>query len=808
MPSPGEKDRDTDWTYGGSERATPKDMFAHCDKGTMKQTRYFGDMHTSHLREDGLHEWAESLCEKLAVRVPDLRRALRDGADVCKAIDTSNGAAPEAQEYWLTWLYLMHSTAHMSAEWDDGFNIPIIPTKADVESAHSATSRNFNGGVDIFTNGRIIKKTAAEPVEVSTIQRDRFTVEIFHNMSEVGTEMFDMNGKARFVPVGYANWAGLKMLADTKYAKTFPELQEKAARFVNAFEELYAELSTRFPDSALLDKSRQPPWFSSKDGRQTLFSNVFHVGQAPMSFKLRDDPAYPSPLRFATVDYPWRMQYELEDTTKGPTGSGAGPLHGAGNLLGKCQSMVQRLLEGSDVQTLHKMLESGDAIPDEAARKNIMAAYDAVFVASTDKMMLRPGWERKVKALLVAVLQSVEKPSPQEAAIVEESAELVATLARNNAELVRHSPVLHALIAALLHYKYANWGKRDDDLKHEAIANLHVLLSLQCLGATSSMYQFAVGVAAIMRAQRTLLDKEAKGPLKEEDAESAFKASVAAAVGKSGSLSLDAVSDPTDLSGEDASVEPAGVHITAIDINRRAHPVVTIGSSNYVVSCLTVNASELERYKPAKVGDKSAWTAVEATYSPGSGAAPAAVDRLSAEQMVVASFGAAEYKETLEGGAHEDAEPAGPGVSIYGARFAGSRRGPFDGEGAGSRRKRIRGARTGPSSTEEDDLESKGFMYVSDTMKQRWRLAARETDLMLRLAKLAFLASPVNGTTLQTLVRSNDVFPFGFLLFRPYMTYLMGSGILTVRAAAPALRAFATPPLNPKCVLVCSRKPC
>jgi hypothetical protein len=455
--------------------------------------------------------------------------------------------------------------------------------------------------------------------------------------------------------------------------------------------------------------------------------------------------------------------------------------------------------EPDDVRVLHKMMESGTSIPDEAARKHIKAAYDAVFVASTDKLMLKPGWERKIKALLVAVLQSVEKPSPQEAAIVEESAELVATLARNNAELVRHSTVLHGLIAGLLHYKYYNWGKRGDDLQHEAIANLHVLLSLQCLGATSSMYQFAVGVVAILRAQVLLIEKERKGPLKEDDAEAAFKAGVAAAVGKSGSLHLEAVADPLDMSDEDVSVEPTGMHITAIDINRRAHPVVSIGGTDYVVSCLTVDASELERYKPAKPSDKSAWMAVEATYAPGSGAAPAAVDRLSAEQMVVAAFGAADFKEVLEGGAHEDAEPAGPGVSIYGARFAGSRRGPFDGEGASSRRKRIRGARTGPSSTEEDDLESKGFMYVSDTMKQRWRLAARETDLMLRLAKLAFLAAPVNGTTLQTLVRSNDVFPFGFLLFRPYMTYLMGSGILTVRAAARrAARASLTPPLNPE----------
>lgn len=52
-----------------------------------------------------------------------------------------------------------------------------------------------------------------------------------------------------------------------------------------------------------------------------------------------------------------------------------------------------------------------------------------------------------------------------------------------------------------------------------------------------------------------------------------------------------------------------------------------------------------------------------------------------------------------------------------------------------------------------------------------------------RIASLAFLTVPLTKGALQELIDNNVPFPFGFILFRPQMTYSLGTGILTVAGA-------------------------
>lgn len=767
LGAPGDaRSKDEDWTYNG-DRAAPLDMFAHYDNGKMKPTRYFGDMHTSHLREEGLSDWAESVCEKLKSKYPDIVRALGEGVEVCRLIDEAAGANAEAQEYWFTWQYLMHATAHKMGEWDEVANIPIIPTKEEVDSAYAATVKGSAKGVDFFSNGRLLRahEAGGDP-EDERITRDRFTVEIFHSDSEIGVDMFTPEGKARFMPVGYSNWAGLTMLADTKYEKTFPQLQEKAARFVKAFERLYDELSSRFTDSTLLDKTRQPPWFYGKDGRQTLFSNVFHATHAPISFKLKKrdgsdnlDASFPSPPVFGKVSYPWRMGFQVD--TKD---AGVGPLQRAADPTSVAVALMARHKALIDFDVL--MSSITDLVKDDDSRKSILAAATA-FAA-----------DGKLKPFLVAVLQSVEKPSPQEASIVEDSAELVANLFIQNRGMLFNKQAANTLINFIMEYKYGRWSERSDELKHEVIANIHVLLSLSCLGSASTPWQLATGILAFGSATRSLMANEASGVAPDDEAaEKEFKIALKG-------QQLDTIEPPPDVPAPTETSFPTGHFITHQDANRRAHPLLnTVDRSTFVITSLTASPANMNRMAPSKVAEDSVWNVLNYTFTPGT---PETVifEKHSARAAPFGGHGAAAFMGVLsEEGVAYDAEvlsPAGAG-GFYGARFASSRGGPFDGEGADLRRKRVRGAaRTSAPHAEEEELEAKGFVYVSDTMEQRWRLASREVDPLVRAAKLVFLASPVNGTTLQTLIRANDVFPFGFLLFRPYMTYLMGSGILTV----------------------------
>lgn len=76
-------------------------------------------------------------------------------------------------------------------------------------------------------------------------------------------------------------------------------------------------------------------------------------------------------------------------------------------------------------------------------------------------------------------------------------------------------------------------------------------------------------------------------------------------------------------------------------------------------------------------------------------------------------------------------------------------------------------------------------MEVSKAFRDRFAQTARaETDAVRRCIKLAFLGQRVCHASFARILANNDVFPFGFLLLRPYMTYTMASAILTVSGSA------------------------
>jgi hypothetical protein len=120
-------------------------------------------------------------------------------------------------------------------------------------------------------------------------------------------------------------------------------------------------------------------------------------------------------------------------------------------------------------------------------------------------------------------------------------------------------------------------------------------------------------------------------------------------------------------------------------------------------------------------------------------------------------------------------------------------------EEEGAKRRRLLSGGTREYATEdareaaEDALETDPWGTVggaaapafSAAFKERWAVISRtETDPLRRAAKLAYLGQPVRMQTLSKSITSDAVFPFGFVLLRPYMTYAMASAILTVAGAA------------------------
>jgi hypothetical protein len=67
---------------------------------------------------------------------------------------------------------------------------------------------------------------------------------------------------------------------------------------------------------------------------------------------------------------------------------------------------------------------------------------------------------------------------------------------------------------------------------------------------------------------------------------------------------------------------------------------------------------------------------------------------------------------------------------------------------------------------------------------EAYNSAEMSVDVVHRIVAQVFLATPITLGTLKGMLRGNVPFPFGFVLFRPYMTYRMGSGILAVAGSS------------------------
>jgi hypothetical protein len=72
---------------------------------------------------------------------------------------------------------------------------------------------------------------------------------------------------------------------------------------------------------------------------------------------------------------------------------------------------------------------------------------------------------------------------------------------------------------------------------------------------------------------------------------------------------------------------------------------------------------------------------------------------------------------------------------------------------------------------------------MSDNFADRYDYVLADSDPITRAAKLAFLASPIYRGMLENMIEKDIVFPFGFLLYRPFITHNMATAILTKKGA-------------------------
>jgi hypothetical protein len=72
---------------------------------------------------------------------------------------------------------------------------------------------------------------------------------------------------------------------------------------------------------------------------------------------------------------------------------------------------------------------------------------------------------------------------------------------------------------------------------------------------------------------------------------------------------------------------------------------------------------------------------------------------------------------------------------------------------------------------------------ASDNFVERYDHVVNESDPVVRAALLAFLLCPIYRGVLENLIEKDIVFPFAFLLFRPFIVHNMATAILTKKGA-------------------------
>ena len=747
-----------DWTKSDD---APKDMFVHKVGNDTMPTAFFGDVHPSHLRDEGLADWATSLCEKLNVRVPGLEDALRGGAEICDRLNGKN-MDTDAQERWLGWLYLMHVTERDTEQWDMESNIPKIPTLGDLKLASVTVPAPAPAGAAGAALLAAANASLANTATITHVDRRPFTDEIFrpHKTSGGGiaphVDMFDPDGKARFTPTGYGTWAGMKMLAHEKYAKTFPDIQPQAKKFKEAFENLYRELIKRFPDSAILDEGLRPPWFGgTKDGHETLFSFAFNVNQAPLSFQIKTVIADP-----ANLDAKFPFGGYLPTTG----GTIREWITNAPNTLPKLTTTDLSLAQGIVTQ-----INGRYPYPTPIPTGNDDFGGD-VFLSPTDDWV-PPFLERLRNILLMGGDDSKNQPP----GLLKSTCDLVASSLKEFRELFRDKTgqtMLSSVLWTLYVYK-----KVDNTLIPETdrLTDLHLLLQrlpeaktakdlcfhLQALLEVFTMFADVTPGNGRANAVTTVQNANPKPP-EDGEVDRIFTNALQTIIGTY-------TSPPS--SGEVFLPKSTTGHIKVTVTPPGGAP----GEVEYVVTSLVVSQDEISKYKRSG-NNTSPWEVASWDFTPGSTGAPPA-------RGAPAYFGAVTFGTHI-GTCGEDDDSD---HDEYRGPFEGSR--AFFGAAVGFGRQREEGGpplpkakrpRRNRATKGAPGKSSYSFIDVSDTLERRWKEAAKDLNAATRLAKLAFLLSPVNGNVLQEIIRSNDVFPFGFLLMRPYMTYLMGTGILTV----------------------------
>ena len=741
---------------GGSDLEVPPDMFLRRNDKDANGTRpyvpteHMGDIHSMYLRDAGLGDWAESVITKLLLAEPGIARALRDGVELCNkidAVDSSEGA----QNTWFMWLWLMHVLPRVPQQWNDEHGLPYPPTLEDYDSAPGSSF------LKLVCQGGKNNTSAMLDTKAGTIKA---------------------------MPVGYASWPGLCILANPRYKRTFGQHHEIAARFVSAFETLYSTLRQHATDSVFMEGKNAPPWFKARDGRSTLFANLLYVSDAPIWIRIshtKNAVNLPK-TRSGSVEY-----IDNEGTVIDADGMDITKIAKSINLTEIDGIDIGAVLKGpfgkpATGETYSQWLQK----VREHIRVNVFGNGKA---DEEEDPTFGRILDRFVDFFSRSPVSAMSVPAVAPKAATATTAEILGNPDTTmGVYLVQKFLALMESVGNMPQPPAGNDGGE---------TNLYRLAAFVNTGSTATSMK---GFVHFMQATHTILTLSTAYYTADNKMEWGTKGrtKVPAPGTAAGTPPVEHLCLRDYIMNEVG--EKSGYEYAKV-------PEYDLGAVG--------NAGKATIELPPNVIKYEEGEVILPTYLVGGEGLRSIMSRFNSTTKTMAAFGMIvaidpfghvpglddNFSEVGKRQHYADRIPPlfyTPGASNLSKNYAskpifGAKRARF---GASNERMPPRkGARYAFEEDDEprDDIEdnveidpwnmggSSAMRDFSESFKQRFREVARaETDMLRRCLKLCFTGLPVNYSTFVRIIANDDVFPFGFLLLRPYITYSMASAILTV----------------------------
>ena len=749
------------------------DLFLYDDANGQKvAATYLGDMKQEHMPDKALRDFVRSALNAFEQdRQFALRQALEDGLRLIEELEDISPNATDAQNAYFKWV------------------IQAYGTRDRTTVAHAASSRGFDEpsiGPSIGAVGRqrryLDSEAAGFQIDATTGLCDLpFPKDITMTFTTAGGVVqarpcWDADEKnPLFVPCGYSTFAGLTVLAKRCNAAHYESYNKRASSFVNAVNNLYSRLALVCRSNIFCDAAYQPSYLLKPDGRNTLVANVIAMPQPPLIILGQVDQ--PNNL-FDNQNIVVNINLDLRDSTGAPTGVAPTPAQFLQFFTS--EPRINRYFQQAFSMDLGD-IDNCYLKDDYAAESDLndsgprLRKFEAVLCMLVTHATYADGKSHHISSFTEGP-DSVFTASAEKLYSKQEDIELCRDLANN---------IINAL-------KRVGLDSRGSNIPYAAF-KLCVLMLAMRFGpnkvSTTNIFGIFHGLA-YARTKKTLIQyviSAAKAYdvfIQPNNTRSIKEILVTQLVNDTLLYSTD-----TPISQMVQFEDERGAKLNDID-----HEILTpLAGSQAMLLYFSRNEIDLMVANNGRYSSKDAvGSKINNTMRNADDMASKLVAYTNRSQRYSkADFGL--EHSTLANPGRFSSAPFGDaqfqnnnnvqvydGGAIYGAKRARGPNGAYrnDRDDPWDTRPRSDRRRGDPLGREEHFEDGSNLSFSYNFVERYHSAVNGNNDILARCACACFLGTGINRVNLRNFIERDVVFPFSFLLFRPFMEFRMASGIL------------------------------